>query len=158
MLVVIDEAHNICPPDPVTPLEQVLTERVVQIAAEGRKYGLWLLLSTQRPTKIHPHALTQCDNLGLMRMSSPRDLAELADLFGYAPAEMLAAAQHFAQGQALFAGGFVPQPSLVQIGRRLTHEGGFDYGCPCSDAQRPGRAARSGSAQPGCGSMRGSAG
>jgi DNA helicase HerA-like ATPase len=87
VLIVIDEAHSICPPDPVTPVEQVLTERVVQIAAEGRKYGLWLLLSTQRPTKIHPNALTQCDNLGLMRMSSPRDLAELSGLFGYAPPE-----------------------------------------------------------------------
>ena len=37
-------------------MEQILTERVVQIAAGGRKYGLWLLLSTQRPTEIHPNA------------------------------------------------------------------------------------------------------
>jgi uncharacterized protein len=130
VLIVIDEAHNICPPDPVTPVEQVLTERVIQIAAEGRKYGLWLLLSTQRPTKIHPNALTQCDNLGLMRMSSPRDLDELANLFGYAPPEMLAASPRFAQGQALFAGGFVAQPSFIQIGPRLTHEGGSDVRVP----------------------------
>ncbi|MET8776363.1 hypothetical protein AB0H49_16015 [Nocardia sp. NPDC050713] len=33
------------------------------IAAEGRKYGLWLLLSTQRPSKVHPGILSQCDNL-----------------------------------------------------------------------------------------------
>ena len=50
----------------------------MQIAAEGRKYGLWLLLSTQRPSKVHINALSQCDNLALMRMSSPKDLAELA--------------------------------------------------------------------------------
>lgn len=130
VLIVIDEAHNICPPDPATPVEEVLTERVIQIAAEGRKYGLWLLLSTQRPTKIHPNALTQCDNLGLMRMSSPRDLDELANLFGYAPPDMLAASPRFPQGQALFAGGFVQQPSFVQIGARLTHEGGTDVRVP----------------------------
>jgi hypothetical protein len=77
VLVVIDEAHNLCPPDPVTPLERALTARIVQIAAEGRKFGLWLLLSTQRPSKIHPNALSQCDNLALLRMSSPHDLADL---------------------------------------------------------------------------------
>lgn len=130
VLIVIDEAHNICPPDSLTPVEKALTDRVIQIAAEGRKYGLWLLLSTQRPTKIHPNALTQCDNLGLMRMSSPRDLDELGNLFGYAPADMLAASPRFAQGQALFAGSFVAQPSFVQIGVRLTHEGGSDVHVP----------------------------
>ncbi|WP_404430283.1 ATP-binding protein [Microbacterium lacus] len=129
-LIVIDEAHNLCPPDPATPVERLLTERIVQIAAEGRKYGLWLLLSTQRPSKVHPNALSQCDNLALMRMSSPRDLDELGGVFGYAPESLLARATGFAQGQALFAGGFVDQPGLVQMGARLTHEGGSDVKVP----------------------------
>ena len=102
-LIVIDEAHNLCTPDPATPVEKLLTERIVQIAAEGRKYGLWLLLSTQRPSKLHPNALSQCDNLALMRMSSPRDLAELAGVFGYAPESLLERSTGFTQGQALFA-------------------------------------------------------
>ena len=129
-LIVIDEAHNLCTPDPSTPIERLLTERIVQIAAEGRKYGLWLLLSTQRPSKVHPNALSQCDNLALMRMSSPRDLAELAEVFGYAPESLLSRSPAFSQGQALFAGGFVDQPSLVQMGARLTHEGGTDVKVP----------------------------
>jgi DNA helicase HerA-like ATPase len=129
-LIVIDEAHNLCTPDPSTPVERLLTERIVQIAAEGRKYGLWLLLSTQRPSKVHPNALSQCDNLALMRMSSPRDLSELGDVFGYAPESLLERSPAFAQGQALFAGGFVDQPSLVQMGARLTHEGGSDVKVP----------------------------
>ena len=129
-LIVIDEAHNLCTPDPATPSRRLLTERIVQIAAEGRKYGLWLLLSTQRPSKVHPNALSQCDNLALMRMSSPRDLAELAEVFGYAPESLLERSPGFAQGQALFAGGFVDQPSLVQMGARLTHEGGIDVKVP----------------------------
>jgi DNA helicase HerA-like ATPase len=129
-LIVIDEAHNLCRPDPATPTEALLTERIVQIAAEGRKYGLWLLLSTQRPSKLHPNALSQCDNLALMRMSSPRDLAELADVFGFAPSSLLDRSPSFAQGQALFAGGFVESPTLVQMGGRLTHEGGSDVSVP----------------------------
>ena len=112
------------------PSQKLLTERIVQIAAEGRKYGLWLLLSTQRPSKVHPNALSQCDNLALMRMSSPRDLAELGEVFGYAPESLLERSPGFAQGQALFAGGFVDQASLVQMGARLTHEGGSDVKVP----------------------------
>lgn len=129
-LVVIDEAHNLCPPDPTTPVERLLTERIVQIAAEGRKYGIWLLLSTQRPTKVHPNALSQCDNLALMRMSSPRDLDDLSAVFGYAPQSLLERSPGFAQGQALFAGGFVAAPALVQMGERLTYEGGSDVRVP----------------------------
>ena len=52
-LIVIDEAHNLCRADPSNPVAQLVLERLIQIAAEGRKYGLWLLLSSQRPSKIH---------------------------------------------------------------------------------------------------------
>lgn len=130
VLIVIDEAHNLCPAEPLTPVEQALTERIVQIAAEGRKFGLWLLLSTQRPGKVHPNAVSQCDNLGLMKMTSPRDLAELADLFGYAPPELLRQAQTFTQGQSLMAGGFITEPTVVQMASRLTEEGGSDVKVP----------------------------
>lgn len=130
ILIVIDEAHNLCPANPLTPVEVALTDRIVQIAAEGRKFGLWLLLSTQRPSKIHTNALSQCDNLGLMRMSSPRDLAELAEYFGYAPIELLQRASSYALGQALFAGGFIDEAVIAQMGTRLTAEGGSDVKVP----------------------------
>ena len=133
ILVVIDEAHNLCSPEPATAVERALTERLIQIAAEGRKFGMWLFLSTQRPTKIHPNVLSQCDNLGLMRVNAPRDLAELAAVFGFAPEESIRHAQDFAQGQALFAGGFVKQPSFVQMGERLSEEAGGDVRVPWRD-------------------------
>ncbi len=129
-LVVIDEAHNLCSPDAATPLERLLTQRIVQIAAEGRKYGIWLLFSTQRPSKLHPNAISQCDNLALMRMSSARDLEELGQILSYAPIDLLQRSPEFTQGQALFAGGFAPAPQLVQVGARLTHEGGIDVPIP----------------------------
>ncbi|MBC6495833.1 ATP-binding protein [Microbacterium sp. 4-7] len=130
LLIVIDEAHNLCPPDPRTEVERALTEQLVQIAAEGRKFGLWLFLSTQRPTKIHPNVLSQCDNLGLMRVNAPRDLAELAEVFGFAPEEAIRRSQTFTQGQALFAGGFIAEPTFVQMGERLTEEAGGDVSVP----------------------------
>ncbi|PRB65606.1 ATP-binding protein [Microbacterium sp. MYb45] len=130
LLIVIDEAHNLCSPTPETAVERALTEQLVQIAAEGRKFGLWLLLSTQRPTKIHPNVLSQCDNLALMRVNAPRDLAELADVFGFASEEAIRRSAQFVQGQALFAGGFIAEPTFVQMGARLTEEAGGDVKVP----------------------------
>jgi hypothetical protein len=135
LLIVIDEAHNFCPPAPRSSVEAKLTELLIQIAAEGRKFGLWLLLSTQRPTKIHPNVLSQCDNLGLMRMNSPRDLAELAEVFGFVPRHLLEQSPGFRKGEALFAGAFTEEPQLVRMGRRLTVEGGSDLAVAAS-AQR----------------------
>lgn len=134
VLLVIDEAHNLASPDADSPLRTAVRDRLIQIAAEGRKFGLWLLLSTQRPSRVHPSIISQCDNLALMKMTSPADLAELATLFGFVPQALFARARRFRQGEALFAGGFVPTPTLVQMGARLTREGGTDVGVPVREA------------------------
>lgn len=133
ILIVIDEAHNVCSPTPETDVERALTRQLVQIAAEGRKFGLWLLLSTQRPGKIHPNVLSQCDNLGLMRVNSPRDLVDMTEVFGFAGEDLVRRSTSFAQGQALFAGGFISEPSIVQVGSRLTVESGGDVKVPISE-------------------------
>ncbi len=130
VLLVIDEAHNLCTPDLETPLLGAVRDRIIQIAAEGRKYGLWLLLSTQRPSKIHSGIVSQCDNLALMKMSSESDLEELAKVFGFAPRSLVSLAPQFRQGEALFAGGFAPIATTVRVRKRLTHEGGRDVGVP----------------------------
>lgn len=130
VLIVIDEAHNLCSPNPVTSIEIALNEQLIQIAAEGRKFGLWLFLSTQRPGKIHPQVLSQCDNLGLMRINSPRDLDELGSVFGFVPNELLNRSLSFRQGQGLFAGGFVGQSVVAQMRDRITVEGGSDVAVP----------------------------
>ncbi len=130
ILIVVDEAHNLCSPDLDSTAARAVRDLIIQIAAEGRKFGLWLLLSTQRPSKVHPQIVSQCDNLTLMRMNSPNDLAELADLFGFVPPGMLDQASRFRQGEALVAGGFVPAPSIIKFRDRITHEGGIDVPVP----------------------------
>jgi len=132
-LLVIDEAHNLCGTEPASQVAERLLDRLIQIAAEGRKYGLWLLLSSQRPSKIHPQILSQCDNLMLMRMNSPDDIEELGRTFGFAPKAMLRASNGFVQGEALLAGGFAPVPMLVQVRERLTRQGGSDVAVPILD-------------------------
>ena len=126
VLVVIDEAHNVCPQRPDHPVVAAATRHAVNIAAEGRKYGLHLLVATQRPQKVHENVLSQCDNLFLMRMSSPADLAYLADLFSFVPSGLTTRAGAFRQGEALVAGRVSPLPTFLQVRRRITREGGAD--------------------------------
>jgi DNA helicase HerA-like ATPase len=130
VLIVIDEAHNVCPAHSEDPLQALATERLIQIAAEGRKYGLWLLLATQQPGKIHPNVLSQCDNIVVLRMNSAADLASLGEIFGAVPPQMLAQSAGFRQGEMLLAGGFVAAPVLATIGHRVTVEGGGDVAVP----------------------------
>src|SRR5579859_6828403 len=61
VLIVIDEAHNVCPAEPPDQLVAMAAEHATRIAAEGRKFGLYLLVSTQRPQKIPDNVLSQAD-------------------------------------------------------------------------------------------------
>ena len=89
VLIVVDEAHNVCPARPDDPLTAIATEYAVRIAGEGRKFGLYLLVSTQRPQKVHENVLSQCDNLLLMRMNSLADLGFVSEVFSFVPPSLL---------------------------------------------------------------------
>jgi uncharacterized protein len=91
-----DEAHNICSQEPADDLEAAATSHAIKIAGEGRRFGLYLLVATQRPSKVHANVLSQCDNLVLMKMNSASDLAHISQIFSQAPATILDQSPHFA--------------------------------------------------------------
>lgn len=126
ILIVADEAHNICPQEPADNLEAAATSHAIKIAGEGRKFGLYLLVATQRPSKIHANVISQCDNLALMKMNSTSDLAHISQIFSQAPATFLGQSSHFAQGECLLAGKMVRNPTFVAFEGRLSEEGGTD--------------------------------
>jgi DNA helicase HerA-like ATPase len=128
MAIVIDEAHNVCPSDPVGPISALATEDAIRIAGEGRKFGLYLIVVTQRPQKVHENVLSQCDNLVLMRMNSTADLAHVGRVFSFVPPGLIDRATTFHQGEALVAGKISSHPALIRFGSRLSHEGGADVG------------------------------
>jgi uncharacterized protein len=124
--IVIDEAHNVCPAQPTDPITALATEDAIRIAGEGRKFGLYLIVVTQRPQKVHEHVLSQCDNLVLMRMNSTGDLAHVEEVFSFVPAGLIDRATTFEQGEALVAGKIASHPALIRFGTRITQEGGAD--------------------------------
>ncbi|KTG10879.1 hypothetical protein AUR64_06760 [Haloprofundus marisrubri] len=125
-LVVVDEAHNVCPRNPADDLQSISTEAVARIAAEGRKYGLYLLLSTQQPGKIQANTLSQCANLLLMRMNSTPDLTQLGDIFSHVPTSLLEEASKFGLGETVIGGRLVGNPTFAKFEGRLSVEGGGD--------------------------------
>jgi uncharacterized protein len=124
--VVIDEAHNVCPGRPEDALTALAADTVVRIAAEGRKFGLYLLVSTQRPQKVHENVISQADNLVLMRLNSAADAAFAQAVFSFVPAELVARSATFRLGEALVAGKLSSHPALVRFGARVAEEGGAD--------------------------------
>jgi DNA helicase HerA-like ATPase len=126
VLLVIDEAHNVCPPDPADELTAFATDLAVRIAGEGRKFGIYLLVASQRPLKVHENVLSQCDNLFLMRMNSAGDLARLGELFSFVPPGMLARVASFGLGESLVAGRVTSHPMFARTGSRIASEGGSD--------------------------------
>jgi DNA helicase HerA-like ATPase len=126
VLIVIDEAHNVCPAVPEDAVTAIAANTAVRIAAEGRKFGLYLLVATQRPQKVQENVVTQCDNLILMRMNSLGDLAFAHAAFSFVPSSLMDRATTFRLGEAIVAGKISPHPAIVRMGRRVAEEGGAD--------------------------------
>jgi DNA helicase HerA-like ATPase len=126
VLVVIDEAHNVCPARPDDELVALATEHAVRMAAEGRKFGIYLLVSTQRPQKVHENVISQCDNLVLMRLNSMADASFARAVFSFVPSGLVERATTFRLGEALVAGKISPDPALIRFGARIAEEGGAD--------------------------------
>ena len=74
LLFVCEEAHRYAPADKKIgfgPTRRALS----RIAKEGRKYGVFLGLVTQRPAEIDPTIISQCSTLFVMRLSNDSDQA-----------------------------------------------------------------------------------
>lgn len=91
-----------------------------------REFGLYLLVSTQRPQKIPDNVLSQADNLVLMRLNSLADAAFAQAAFSFVPPSLIERSVIFRQGEGLIAGKISPQPALLRFGARISQEGGAD--------------------------------
>ena len=74
VFVFVEEAHRFIPFQGNTKSSRIIKK----IAAEGRKFGVFFVVITQRPSKIHPDALSQCNSQIVMRMTNPDDQLAIA--------------------------------------------------------------------------------
>jgi DNA helicase HerA-like ATPase len=89
LLFVCEEAHRYAPADKSIgfgPTKRALS----RIAKEGRKYGVFLGLVTQRPAEIDATIISQCSTLFVMRLSNDRDQNLIRSAVSDAAANLLA--------------------------------------------------------------------
>ena len=123
-ILVIDEAHNIVPVERTSPGAQRLAADIIRIAAEGRKFGLFLLLVTQRPRKLDPSVLSECDGLCLMKMTNESDLKEASEIFGFLDPTLVSEARKLKVGELFLQGKLGRTASVWHAAPRRTRQGG----------------------------------
>jgi len=121
--VLIDEAQNFVPSEPRDKLAARVHEMIAIIAAEGRKYGLFVILATQRPAKVSRAVLAECENVCILRLQSPLDHQIAADTWGVSSADV-SRTRYFNKGDGLLLGRWVASPTAFHAAYRRTAEGG----------------------------------
>ena len=114
-LLVLEEAHNFAPAHATTDAEKraILTTR--QIAQEGRKFGVGLMIISQRPSRLDETTLSQCNSYVIMRMVNPADqnfVRKVIETLGEDDARLL---PDLDKGEAILSGQFINFPVLVKM-------------------------------------------
>ncbi|NMM92309.1 ATPase [Rhodococcus sp. SRB_17] len=71
--IVCDEAHSYLPSHQTGVREQRALDAFERIAKEGRKYGISLLVVSQRPSDVSRTILSQCNNFIVLRLTNDQD-------------------------------------------------------------------------------------
>src|SRR6202041_169752 len=112
LLFVCEEAHRYASADRNIGFGPT-RKAVSRIAKEGRKYGVFLGLVTQRPAELDPTIISQCSTLFAMRMSNDRDQALLRSAVSDAAANLFGFVPSLGTREALAFGVGVPLPTRL---------------------------------------------
>jgi len=111
LLVVLEEAHNY-----LKAGENSISSRTVQtIAKEGRKYGVGLLLVTQRPSELDETVLSQCGTLIALRMNNSKDRGHISSAVQDELQTMIDLLPSLRTGEGIVSGEAVKIPSRVKF-------------------------------------------
>lgn len=122
VFVFVEEAHRFIPAEDSTYSSALIKK----IAAEGRKFGVFLVVITQRPSKIHPDALSQCNSQIIMRITNPQDQKAVASSSERLGEALLGDLPGLNTGEAVIVGEMTRAPIMARIKKRTTREGGSD--------------------------------
>jgi DNA helicase HerA-like ATPase len=114
ILLVYEEAHKYVPNSELSKYRSS-KKSIERIAKEGRKYGVTLLLASQRPSEISETIFSQCNNFIAMRLTNPVDQGYVKKLLPDSLGSLIDKMTSFRQGEALLVGESIVLPSIVQI-------------------------------------------
>ena len=116
LLLVYEEAHKYVPNSDLARFRASRLS-IERIAKEGRKYGVTLLLSSQRPSEISETIFSQCSTFLAMRLTNPSDQSYVARLLPDTLGNLCDKLPTLGAGEALLIGESVVMPSLVKVQR-----------------------------------------
>ncbi|MCE7700243.1 MAG: ATP-binding protein, partial [Methanobacterium paludis] len=111
LLIVLEEAHNY-----LKAGENSISSRTVQtIAKEGRKYGVGLLLVTQRPSELDETVLSQCGTIIALRMNNSKDRSHIQSAIQDELQTIVDLLPSLRTGEGIISGEAVKIPSRVKF-------------------------------------------
>ncbi|MBS9774511.1 MAG: ATP-binding protein [Tenacibaculum sp.] len=113
-LLVYEEAHKYIPKSDLAKYRASKTS-IERIAKEGRKYGVTLLLASQRPSELSETIFSQCNNFVAMRLTNPIDQNYVKKLLPDTLGNLTDKLPSLQAGEALLIGEAVILPSIVKI-------------------------------------------
>lgn len=114
LLLVYEEAHKYVPNSDLSRY-RASKQSIERIAKEGRKYGVTLLLSSQRPSEISETIFAQCNNFLALRLTNPNDQNYVKRLLPDTSGSLVEKMPSLKAGECILVGDAVTIPSIVHI-------------------------------------------
>jgi len=111
IVIVLEEAQNYIA-EKKDSVAKIVFER---IAREGRKYGISLIVCSQRPSELSKTVLSQCNSFIIHRLQNPEDQKYIQGLISSANADILDQLPIIPQQHAIITGDCVRTPIQVKI-------------------------------------------
>ena len=114
--LVCDEAHlYIARREGANPAELRAIENFEKIAKEGRKYGVALVIVSQRPSDVSPTVLSQCNNVIALRLTNGEDQSTVRRLMPESLESLMDVLPILDIGEAVVVGDAVLLPSRIRV-------------------------------------------
>lgn len=115
--LICDEAHIYLPRDEGNPIEKRAIDNFAKIAKEGRKYGVSIVIVSQRPSDVNTTILSQCNNFMALRLTNNDDQNVVKRLMPESLSALLDMLPILDVGEALVVGDAVLLPSRIKINK-----------------------------------------
>ena len=129
-IIVVNEAHQFATSHAKSALQARTQELFRMIAAESGRLGVFLVLVSQRPDRLDPLVISECENRAIMRIGSSAALRLVVELLGLNPqaAQMADKFLDFQLSRVLMIGPWAGQrPEFLFAGARRIVPGGRTY-------------------------------